>query len=75
MFITSIPEYEWKELWGALVGLLQFLSAKFDSLTTTGGVEQIIRETVVLLELSLSRSEVYLPSPGAIHEFIVRRPN
>jgi len=36
--------YGWKELWTALIGLLNFLSTKIDSLDTTGGVEQIIRE-------------------------------
>ncbi|KAF5384911.1 hypothetical protein D9615_001292 [Tricholomella constricta] len=64
------PDYQWKELWTAVVGLLDFLSTKIDSLDTTGGVEQIVRETIVLLDLSLTKSEAYLPSPGALHEFI-----
>lgn len=40
-------DYHWKELWNALMSLLKFLSGKFDSLTTTGGVEQVIREVII----------------------------
>ncbi|GLB35898.1 putative DUF1741 [Lyophyllum shimeji] len=63
-------DYEWKELWSALIGLLNFLSTKIDSLDTTGGVELIVRETIVLLDLALTTSEAYLPTPAAVHEFI-----
>ncbi|KAF8078888.1 hypothetical protein FPV67DRAFT_1558084 [Lyophyllum atratum] len=63
-------EYEWKELWTALIGLLNFLSTKIDSLDTTGGIEQIVREVIFLLDLSLAKSEMFLPSPNALHEFI-----
>jgi hypothetical protein len=40
-------EYHWKELWNALIGLLNFLSTKLDSLTTTGGVEQVVKEVII----------------------------
>ncbi|KAG6837686.1 hypothetical protein H0H93_004962 [Arthromyces matolae] len=63
-------EYEWKELWTALLGLLTFFTTKLDTLDTTGGVEQIVRETLVLLSLSLDQPDGYLPSPEALHEFI-----
>lgn len=70
-----------------MLGLLSFLSTKFDDLTTTGGVEQLLKEvhidhaffllrlivlqTILLLNLSLSKSEIYLPTPRSLHEFIV----
>ncbi|TFK77362.1 hypothetical protein BDN72DRAFT_910444 [Pluteus cervinus] len=63
-------EYEWKELWVAIMGLLQFLATKLDTLMTTGGVEQLVRETLSLLDMALNTAEVYLPTPQAIHEFI-----
>ncbi|KAF5368476.1 hypothetical protein D9758_002263 [Tetrapyrgos nigripes] len=63
-------EYEWKEFWSALLGLLSFFATKFDSLYTTGGVENLIRETIVLLELCLAESSNFLPTPHALHEFV-----
>ncbi|KNZ76994.1 Chromatin structure-remodeling complex subunit rsc9 [Termitomyces sp. J132] len=69
-YIPILLEYVWKDLWAALLGLLGFLTTKIDSLDTTAGVEQIVRETIVLLYLSLIKSDGYLPSPQALHEFI-----
>lgn len=63
-------EYEWKELWSAILGLLHFLATKLDNLVTTGGVEQLIRETIFLLNLCLSKCETFLPTPQAIHDFV-----
>lgn len=37
-------DYHWQELWRALVLLLDFLASKLESLTTTGGVEQLVQE-------------------------------
>lgn len=37
-------EYDWAELWRAVIGLLGFLSNKLDSLMTTGGVERLAQE-------------------------------
>ena len=37
-------DYHWQELWRALILLLDFLASKLDSLTTTGGVEQLTHE-------------------------------
>jgi hypothetical protein len=31
-----------------------------------------VMQTLILLNLSLSKSEVFMPSPQAVHEFIVR---
>ncbi|KAJ7446477.1 hypothetical protein B0H11DRAFT_1745875 [Mycena galericulata] len=64
-------DYSWQELWSALVGLLAFLSSKLDSLTTTGGVEQLARATILLLDLCLAKCEIFLPTPQAIHQFVV----
>ncbi|KAK0233651.1 hypothetical protein IW262DRAFT_1452216 [Armillaria fumosa] len=63
-------EYEWKELWSAILGLLHFLATKLDNLVTTGGVEQLIRETIFLLNLCLSKCETFLPTPQALHDFV-----
>jgi hypothetical protein len=40
----TATEYDWAELWRAVVGLLSFLSNKLDSLITTGGVEKLAQE-------------------------------
>jgi len=37
-------EYEWREFWSAVIGLLGFLSNKLDSLVTTGGVEHLSQQ-------------------------------
>ncbi|KAG6814115.1 hypothetical protein H0H92_002110 [Tricholoma furcatifolium] len=50
-------EYEWKDLWNALVGLLGFLATKLDSLDTTGGVEQIIREYELIRSGSILKNQ------------------
>ncbi|KAJ7631175.1 hypothetical protein FB45DRAFT_917728 [Roridomyces roridus] len=63
-------EYTWQELWSALIGLLAFLSSKLDSLTTTGGVEQLARATILLLDLCLAKCETLLPTPQTIHQFV-----
>ncbi|KAJ7207390.1 hypothetical protein B0H12DRAFT_1158810 [Mycena haematopus] len=63
-------EYSWQELWSALIGLLSFLSSKLDSLLTTGGVEQLARATILLLDLCFAKCEMFLPTPQAIHQFV-----
>ncbi|KAH9944225.1 uncharacterized protein BXZ73DRAFT_39788 [Epithele typhae] len=63
-------EYHWQELWRSLTNLLDFLANKFDNLITTGGVEQLSHETLLLLDLALCRNELLLPSPKAIHELV-----
>ncbi|KAF7307059.1 DUF1741 domain-containing protein [Mycena indigotica] len=63
-------EYTWQELWSAILNLLSFLSSKLDSLTTTGGVEQLVRTTVVFIELCLQKCEMFLPTPQAVHQFV-----
>ncbi|KAJ7751293.1 hypothetical protein DFH07DRAFT_745670 [Mycena maculata] len=63
-------EYTWQELWSALIGLLSFLSSKLDSLVTTGGVEQLARATILLLDLCLAKCEIFLPTPQSIHQFV-----
>ncbi|KAJ6519996.1 hypothetical protein C8R45DRAFT_953526 [Mycena sanguinolenta] len=63
-------EYSWQELWSALIGLLGFLSSKLDSLLTTGGVEQLARATILLLDQCFAKCEMFLPTPQAIHQFV-----
>jgi len=63
-------EYDWVELWRAVVGLLSFLSNKLDSLITTGGVERLAQETLTMLDFALCTAETFLPTPQAIHGFI-----
>jgi hypothetical protein len=61
--LRSLQDYDWAELWRSAVGLLDFLSNKLNSLTTTGGVESLAQEvspfsrsllllTAVLLDIS-----------------------
>ncbi|KAG2076883.1 hypothetical protein BDR04DRAFT_630852 [Suillus decipiens] len=63
-------EYDWLELWKAIVNLLGFLSGKLDSLVTTGGIEQLVQESIRLLDLALRTADLFLPTPTAAHEFI-----
>ncbi|KAJ7597517.1 hypothetical protein C8J56DRAFT_321871 [Mycena floridula] len=63
-------EYEWKELFIAILGLLSFITTKLDSLVSTGGIELLLREAIVLLNLLLAKSEVFLPRPRALHELV-----
>jgi hypothetical protein len=63
-------EYDWLELWKAVVDLLGFLSGKLDSLVTTGGIERLVQESIRLLDLALRRADLFLPTPTAVHEFI-----
>ncbi|THV07535.1 hypothetical protein K435DRAFT_741871 [Dendrothele bispora CBS 962.96] len=63
-------EYEWKELWSAILGLLTFFTTKLDSLFSTGGVENLVRETILLLDLCLTESSSFLPNPHALYEFM-----
>ncbi|KAI0715416.1 hypothetical protein C8Q76DRAFT_618158 [Earliella scabrosa] len=63
-------EYHWQELWRALVLLLDFLASKLDILLTTGGVELLVNETLLVVDFALCRNERLLPSPGAVHELV-----
>ncbi|KAF7303319.1 DUF1741 domain-containing protein [Mycena kentingensis (nom. inval.)] len=63
-------EYSWQGLWSAVISLLAFLSSKLDSLTTTGGVERLVRATVLLLDLALEKCELFLPTPQAVHQLV-----
>ncbi|KAJ3977857.1 hypothetical protein EV361DRAFT_943954 [Lentinula raphanica] len=63
-------DYYWKELWSCILLLLEFLANKLDGLYTTGGVEKLVQETIVLLNICLSGCSSFLPSPHAIHELI-----
>ncbi|KAG2367783.1 hypothetical protein BDR07DRAFT_1469429 [Suillus spraguei] len=63
-------EYDWLELWKAIVNLLGFLSGKLDSLVTTGGIEQLVQESIRLLDLALRTADLFLPTPTAVHEFV-----
>lgn len=40
----QFADYEWLELWKAIIAVLAFLASKLDHLTTTGGVENLIQE-------------------------------
>lgn len=37
-------DYEWLELWKAIIAVLGFLASKLDQLTTTGGIENLVHE-------------------------------
>lgn len=39
-----VADYEWLELWKAIIAVLGFLASKLDHLTTTGGIENLIQE-------------------------------
>jgi len=63
-------EYHWIQLWKAIIGLLDFLGGKLDELTSTVGIEELLQESLVLLDFASTKVEAFLSSPGAIHEFI-----
>ncbi|KIM47751.1 hypothetical protein M413DRAFT_439420 [Hebeloma cylindrosporum] len=63
-------DYDWRELWNSVIALLNFLASKLETLHTTGGVELLASETIRLLDLALCTSELYLPSPQALHELV-----
>ncbi|KAF9056114.1 hypothetical protein BJ165DRAFT_477877 [Panaeolus papilionaceus] len=56
-------------LWG-LLGLITFVSSRIDEIYTSGGIAPVIFETFAVLELALTRSEVFISTPQAIHQFI-----
>ncbi|KAI0052510.1 hypothetical protein FA95DRAFT_1675192 [Auriscalpium vulgare] len=63
-------EYGWLQLWKAVIGVLDFLANKLENLDTTGGVEMLLQETIVLLDLVCTKADAFLPSPHAVHELI-----
>lgn len=44
LILHSYVEYDWLELWNAVIGLLGFLSGKLDRFVTTGGIERLVQE-------------------------------
>ncbi|KAI9065925.1 hypothetical protein FKP32DRAFT_1623459 [Trametes sanguinea] len=63
-------DYHWQELWRAMILLLDFLANKLEGLITTGGVEQLVQETLLVIDFALCRCEQLLPSPQAVHELV-----
>ncbi|KAH9065797.1 hypothetical protein EDB87DRAFT_1593217 [Lactarius vividus] len=63
-------DYHWSQLWKAIIGLLDFLGSKIDELTSTTGIEQLLQESLILLDIASSKAEIFLPSPQAIHEYV-----
>ncbi|RXW24003.1 hypothetical protein EST38_g1841 [Candolleomyces aberdarensis] len=57
-------EYDWKELWISVLGLLSFLAGKFDTLLTTGRVGQLIAN------LAIAGADAFLPTPQSVHELV-----
>ena len=52
-------EYDWKDVWRSVIGLLGFLANKIDSFITTGGIKSLVldvssRGQVILLTRTLS---------------------
>ncbi|ETW87018.1 hypothetical protein HETIRDRAFT_166541 [Heterobasidion irregulare TC 32-1] len=60
-------EYHWLELWKAVFGLLDFLVNKLDSLATTGGIQVLAQETILLLDSAFRKADDFLPAPSAVH--------
>ncbi|KAH9997714.1 hypothetical protein BJV74DRAFT_826047 [Russula compacta] len=63
-------DYHWLQLWKAIIGLLEFLGGKLEELSSTVGIGQLLRESLVLLDIVSIKAEAFLSSPQAIHEFI-----
>ncbi|KAI0257195.1 hypothetical protein BJV78DRAFT_1160862 [Lactifluus subvellereus] len=64
------PEYHWLQLWKAIIGLLDFLGGKLDELSSAMNTEQLLEESLVLLDLVSTKAEAFLSPPQAIHELI-----
>jgi hypothetical protein len=39
-------DYDWRELWNSVIGLMNFLASKIETLHTTGGVELLTSEVI-----------------------------
>ncbi|KAF5323371.1 hypothetical protein D9611_005660 [Ephemerocybe angulata] len=63
-------DYHWKELWVSVLGLFSFLAGKIDTLLTTGGIGQLILDSLAFLDAAVGFSESYLPTPHAVHELV-----
>lgn len=63
-------DYHWKELWVSVLGLFSFLAGKIDTLLTTGGIGQLILDSLAFLDAAVGFSELYLPTPHAVHELV-----
>lgn len=63
-------EYHWVEFWRAILGLLEFLTKKMDELQSAAGICLLIKETLSLLDLSITTAQAFLPSAKALHEFV-----
>lgn len=62
-------DYDWKQLWAALLELLGFLVNKLDN-TTISGIERLVHDTLDLLDLCLAGSDAFMNSPVSKHELL-----
>lgn len=65
---NDFSDYHWEELWRPLISLLDFVSTR---LVNSGKFEQLVQETIVLLDFVLRHADCYLGSPRDIHQLIV----
>ncbi|PVG03294.1 hypothetical protein CPB86DRAFT_749524 [Serendipita vermifera] len=63
-------EYSWEELWRALIALLEFLSSRLDNVKVLGRVDELVEETLILLEYAVISAEKLMPTPEALHQFV-----
>jgi hypothetical protein len=49
---------------------LDFLGGKLEELSSIVGIEQLLQESLVLLDIVYTKAEAFVSSPEAIHEFI-----
>lgn len=45
--IDTKADYHWLQVWKAIIGLLDFLGGKLDELSSTVGIEQLLREVML----------------------------
>ena len=54
----AVADYDWTELWNSIIGLLNFLASKIDSLHTTGGVELLASEVSCFLRALFAKTDM-----------------
>ncbi|KIJ38425.1 hypothetical protein M422DRAFT_176436, partial [Sphaerobolus stellatus SS14] len=72
-FITTEKirlDYHWEELWRAVFTLMDFLASQSGSMKSIAKVDELVQETICLLESCLRSSDRFLPSPQALHQLV-----
>jgi hypothetical protein len=68
--INIFADYLWKELWVALLELLNFLAVKMENVKSRPGAATLILDTLALLGYAIDCADIFMATATSVHQLI-----